>query len=44
MRKRWISGDQLVQKLATLGNAGYTQYLQEILLDPGHKNPNICVD
>lgn len=43
-RKGWISERQLEITLGSLGKTGYTQYLQEILQDPGHKNPNICVD
>jgi len=42
-RKGWITANQLDQSLSTMGITGYTQYLRDILQDPGHKNPNICV-
>jgi glucose-1-phosphate thymidylyltransferase len=41
-RKGWITVNQLERTLGTLGKTGYTQYLQDILQDPGHKNLNIC--
>ncbi len=43
-RKGWISAEQLRHALATQGQSSYSQYLREILLDPGHKNPNICAE
>lgn len=39
-----LSAKQLERTLGTLGKTGYTQYLSEILQDPGHKNRNLCVD
>jgi glucose-1-phosphate thymidylyltransferase len=41
-RKSWITANQLERTLGTLGKNDYTQYLEDILQDPGHKNPNIC--
>jgi glucose-1-phosphate thymidylyltransferase len=41
-RKGWITANQLERTLGRLGINGYTQYLQDILQDPGHKNPIIC--
>jgi len=41
-RKGWITANQLERTLGTLGITGYTQYLQDILKDSGHKNTNIC--
>jgi glucose-1-phosphate thymidylyltransferase len=41
-RKGWITANQLERTLGTRGISGYTQYLRDILQDPGHKNPNIC--
>ena len=43
-RKGWISAEQLERSVAAQGQSSYTRYLNEILQDPGHKNPNICVD
>lgn len=43
-RKGWIAAEQLERMLATQGKSSYTQYLREILQDPGHKNPNICAE
>jgi glucose-1-phosphate thymidylyltransferase len=43
-RKGWISIGKLRHVLATQGQSSYSQYLREILLDPGHKNPNICAE
>lgn len=43
-RKGWISAGQLEQTLATQGQSSYSQYLREILQDPGHRNPNICAE
>ena len=41
-RKGWITANQLERTLGTLAITGYTQYLQDFIQDPGHKNPNIC--
>ncbi|MSP53877.1 MAG: glucose-1-phosphate thymidylyltransferase [Gammaproteobacteria bacterium] len=43
-RKGWISAGQLEQTLASQGQSSYSQYLREILQDPGHRNPNICAE
>ncbi len=43
-RRGWISAGELEQTLITQGQSCYSQYLREILLDPGHKNPNICAE
>jgi len=42
LRKGWISRDILLQTITQKGQSSYTQYLLEILTDPGHRNPNIC--
>ena len=44
LRKGWISADQLGRAMEIQGKSSYSHYLREILQDPGHKNPNICVD
>lgn len=43
-RKGWIAAEQLERAVAAQGQSSYTQYLREILQDPGHKNPNICAE
>lgn len=42
-RKGWITAEQLERIVAAQGQSSYTRYLKEILQDPGHRNPNICV-
>ena len=44
LRKGWIVAEQLEWAVAAQGNSSYTHNLREILLDPGHKNPNICAE
>lgn len=44
LRKGWITADQLRQNIARQGQSSYSRYLQEILVDPGHKNPNLCAE
>ena len=44
LRKGWISPDVLQQNIARQGQSSYSRYLQEILTDPGHRNPNICAE
>ena len=44
LRKGWITADQLRQNIARQGQSSYSSYLQEILADPGHKNPHLCVE
>lgn len=43
-RKGWIGRDDLQQSIVKQGHSSYSRYLQNILEDPGHKNPNICVE
>jgi glucose-1-phosphate thymidylyltransferase len=40
-RKEWITSDKLKYLLKQHGKTDYARYLTEILVDPGHKNPNI---
>lgn len=44
IRKGWVTAEQLERIVAAQGQSSYTRYLREILQDPGHKNPNICVE
>lgn len=44
LRKGWITEGQLRQNIARQGQSSYSAYLKEILVDPGHKNHNLCVD
>jgi glucose-1-phosphate thymidylyltransferase len=44
LRKGWITADELRRNIARQGQSSYSRYLQEILADPGHKNPNLCAD
>ena len=43
-RKGWVSAEQSERTLVTQGQSSYSQYLLEILQDPGHRNPNICAE
>lgn len=43
-RKGWITPNQLEGMLSSMGKTSYTQYLQDTLQYPGHKNPNICAE
>ena len=44
LRKGWISPDTLQRNITRQGQSSYSRYLQEILTDPGHWNPNICAE
>lgn len=44
LRKGWISSDTLQQNIARQGQSSYSRYLQEILVDPGHRNPHTCAE
>ena len=44
LRKGWITADQLRQNIVRQGQSSYSRYLQEILADSGHKNPNLCAE
>ena len=44
LRKGWISSAQLSIAISKQGKSSYNQYLKEILAEPGHRNPHICVD
>jgi len=44
LRKGWIDADQLRQSIARQGKSSYNRYLQDILADPGHRNPHICAE
>ena len=44
LRKGWIPAEELRRNIARQGQSSYSRYLQEILTDPGHKNPNLCAD
>lgn len=44
LRKGWINPSDLQLNIARQGQSSYNRYLQEILTDPGHRNPNICAE
>jgi len=44
LRKGWITAEELRRNIARQGQSSYSRYLQEILADHGHKNPNLCAD
>ncbi|MBU3542203.1 glucose-1-phosphate thymidylyltransferase RfbA [Polynucleobacter sp. MWH-Loch1C5] len=44
LRKGWINSSDLQLNIARQGQSSYNRYLQEILTDPGHRNPNICAE